>query len=407
MVKETDCLPIIHTLNDGRRYFMFKKKRYYVDKSITKAKLRKIFDSLKKSWASKKKLKAKKKKAVKGTTAGALGTTQPLDEAYKYGILAHSVSRGSNGQQHVINRLEQGLAQHQIAFENLANLLKSKYMPPDGTSNPAPPADSSLDDVIYNVVPEEQVIPDTPPQDEEKYDDYLDEPEPVRDPRGHLVRPNPAHPLAQLRRGQAAAAAEQRMGRNAQVLANIPEQAQLIGDGKGTGTGGLYDDQINHMMESFPEFFGTIASDEVHLVKPFLQKHNRLGFIINLDPHNKPGYHWCAVYIDYRPQGTHSVEWFNPYGEPIPRAILQRIKNILPHGQFLKFKQNMVKQQSEASSNCGFFSMEFLIKRFQGKNFREATGWDDNLHHHAVMKDEAEIERLKRMPPFNYIHEIK
>ena len=59
--------------------------------------------------------------------------------------------------------------------------------------------------------------------------------------------------------------------------------------------------------------------------------------------------------------------------------------------------------QSDNSSNCGWFCCAFLIDRFRGKSFSEATGYDDRIKINHINKDEKEIERLKNMPPFSYI----
>ena len=58
----------------------------------------------------------------------------------------------------------------------------------------------------------------------------------------------------------------------------------------------------------------------------------------------------------------------------------------------------MVEHQGE-SSNCGWFSIRFLIDRYTGKSFAESTGF-------TKLKDklgEAKIERFKRAYPFSYV----
>ena len=69
----------------------------------------------------------------------------------------------------------------------------------------------------------------------------------------------------------------------------------------------------------------------------------------------------------------------------------------------LKLKENRVISQKDTSSNCGFFCMKFLIDRFRGKSFSEATGYDEQMKVNHAKHDE--IERLKKMPPFSHILE--
>ena len=52
-----------------------------------------------------------------------------------------------------------------------------------------------------------------------------------------------------------------------------------------------------------------------------------------------------------------------------------------------------------------WLACKFLIDRFRGKSFSEATGFDDKIKLNNSKEDEAEIERLKNSPPFNYILE--
>lgn len=184
--------------------------------------------------------------------------------------------------------------------------------------------------------------------------------------------------------------------------------AASAGSQSGSGLkGGMYDDQIQRGMHKYPEFKGVIARDQIaSKIMPHIHAGDKVGFIMNTDIASKPGQHWLAVYADATPHGSHSIEYYNPLADHLPpdiRADLKRIADKLAPHAMLKLKINQVKQQSNNSNNCGEFAMRFLMDRFNGKPFSEATGWDDGLRHHAVMKNEAEIARLKRMPPFSHL----
>ena len=60
-------------------------------------------------------------------------------------------------------------------------------------------------------------------------------------------------------------------------------------------------------------------------------------------------------------------------------------------------------QQSDDSSNCGWFCIRFLIDRFRNKSFSSATGYDDKIKINEANKNEKEIGRLKDTKPFSYI----
>ncbi len=172
---------------------------------------------------------------------------------------------------------------------------------------------------------------------------------------------------------------------------------------------GLYDDQIDKIMERFPDYKGSIMRDEIKKLMPLTKPHSRIAFIINTDTHDKPGMHWDAIYIDARngPESSNSLEWYDSFGRPIPKDILEDCKlllKMLKPETILKVKENKIVHQKDQTSNCGWFACRFLIDRFRGKSFAEATGYDDKLKINHSNHDEKEIERLKSMAPFNYIY---
>ena len=73
------------------------------------------------------------------------------------------------------------------------------------------------------------------------------------------------------------------------------------------------------------------------------------------------------------------------------------------HDELLKLKQNRVVHQQNESANCGFFAMRFLIDRFRGVSFADCTGFNDTFKVYDRERNEYEIERMKRLPPFSYV----
>ncbi|KAM9963274.1 hypothetical protein ACTFIW_006500 [Dictyostelium discoideum] len=169
---------------------------------------------------------------------------------------------------------------------------------------------------------------------------------------------------------------------------------------------GLYDWQINNIMEAVMDdmgemvnkqnFVGTIASDQISTLIDKAQP--LMSFIMNLDPHDKPGSHWVAVYIDAR--DSKSLEYYDSFGlEPtdeFTKSIKQLIKKIDPDF-YLKFKINKIVEQDVNSSNCGYFCIKFLLNRFSGIPFKECTPLQSK-------KSEKEIEEMKKeFKEFGYI----
>jgi len=188
-----------------------------------------------------------------------------------------------------------------------------------------------------------------------------------------------------------------------QVLAKVAK----IGKGKSDDDKGLYDDQINEVMKRYPEYLGCIANDEIPSLLPKIKPMTRICFIINTDKENQPGQHWQAVLIDARPQGSHSVEFFDSYGRDPSKEVFHDLKAVVDKLQatsLLKFKINRVIRQYDDTNTCGFMAMTFIIDRIgRHKTFSEATGYNDHHKINEAAEGEARIEHLRKYPPFKYI----
>lgn len=153
---------------------------------------------------------------------------------------------------------------------------------------------------------------------------------------------------------------------------------------------GLYDSQIFKMMKKHPQFAGVISRDQINMVKPYLDKNKYVGFVINLDKSDQEGSHWNSILVDFRPEvGSHTIEYYDSFGRKMPKDIELSLKKIINPNLILKKKENRIKRQSDLSSNCGFFAIDFLEKRFKGDTFKEASG-----------ATEEEIAKLKRKKGF-------
>ena len=153
-------------------------------------------------------------------------------------------------------------------------------------------------------------------------------------------------------------------------------------------------------MSRYKNYVGTIMRNEIKTILPLIKPQSRCAFIINTDPSDKPGKHWCAVYIDGRsgPESSNSLEWYDSFATDIPDDILEDcelILKIMRPENILKVKFNKVIHQSDNSSNCGYHCCRFLIDRFRGKSFSEATGYDETILYDNSKKSEKEIEKLK------------
>lgn len=187
---------------------------------------------------------------------------------------------------------------------------------------------------------------------------------------------------------------------DADLLEGLTDMA-FSGTGKIIHDLGLSNFDIDKIMSPYSEYLGTISHDRVRdEILPNVKAKSRGGFVINTDPLSKPGEHWQSVFFDARPEGSHSIEFFDSYGDPIDKSLqkdLMLIANRLNAGTYLKLKENRIKYQNDKSSNCGWFASKFLIDRFRNRPFSEASGYDD------TKRGEANIERFKHQRGFGYI----
>ena len=181
-----------------------------------------------------------------------------------------------------------------------------------------------------------------------------------------------------------------------------------FGDGKKVLSGkGISNFDIDDMLKPFPEYLGCISSDElISKILPKIQPRSRGFWINNLDTSKQNGSHWVGFFVDARPEGSNSIEYFDSFGEPIPdrmRKDLQDIADKLDAQKYLKLKENtLVQRQDDDTPNCGFFAVKFVLDRMRGKSFAEATGFDSNLIDESV-DGEKEISKFKTQMGWGYL----
>ena len=149
------------------------------------------------------------------------------------------------------------------------------------------------------------------------------------------------------------------------------------------------------------EYLGCIACDEVaSKIFPKVVPRSRGFFVMNTVPSYKSGMHWVCVFMDARPHGSNSIEYFDSFADPMPARLANDIKGLaerLDAKTYLKLKENRIKFQSEKSDNCGHFCMEFICDRMRGKPFPEASKFNDSV------RGEDEVNKWKRQNGFGFL----
>jgi len=92
--------------------------------------------------------------------------------------------------------------------------------------------------------------------------------------------------------------------------------------------------------------------------------------IFNLDPHFKGGSHWVGLYIDLKKKNKPFIAYFDSYGYKTPPLIarLMRSFKLQIKGCELGFN---ARRFQYGNSECGMFSMYFIICMMHGISFRD------------------------------------
>lgn len=98
-------------------------------------------------------------------------------------------------------------------------------------------------------------------------------------------------------------------------------------------------------------------------------KINKIGIVFNLDPHDKPGSHWVAMFVNNKKQ---EIYYFDSYGEPIPLQIKKLVRTIQKQakelGKNYKYLYNNNRHQFK-NTECGMYCLYFIISLLKNRPF--------------------------------------
>lgn len=176
----------------------------------------------------------------------------------------------------------------------------------------------------------------------------------------------------------------------------IPEDDQE-GEGQSKLKGGLWTNQINKIMNSSKYYIDTIANNELDDILNYIYNNNILKgcFIMNtLNSYDHSVGHWIAIYYDVSNDGEYTLEYYDPFGnDPENNKLISKFKKLFEKmgiDAYVKVKINKIKQQSITSSNCGWFSIKFLLERLNGISFKDATKYK------KISNNEQDITEIKK-----------
>lgn len=141
--------------------------------------------------------------------------------------------------------------------------------------------------------------------------------------------------------------------------------------------------EINRLLRARcrDSFLGTFASDRLPARLPSKRP---LFLVVNTDPHDRPGEHWVAIYVDRESKG----EYFDSLHQPTPIKFSNYLDKFCA-----TWKTNSQQLQSGASRFCGhycvfycmFRSLDYSLDRIESC-FTNDTGVNDIFVHGIICK---------------------
>ena len=105
---------------------------------------------------------------------------------------------------------------------------------------------------------------------------------------------------------------------------------------------------------------------KLNLKKLVSEGKTKLGFVYNLDPSDKGGSHWIASFTDIP---AHRSYYFDSYGYEAPPQIARFLRSLTLQDPLMKLQYNARKFQY-GDTECGMYSLYFIIRMLKGDNFR-------------------------------------
>jgi len=109
---------------------------------------------------------------------------------------------------------------------------------------------------------------------------------------------------------------------------------------------------------------------ELNLKDEYNKGTRGIGMIFNLDPHFKGGSHWVGLYINLKNINKPFVGYFDSYGYKTPPLIARLMRSFKLQIETCELGYNARKFQF-GDSECGMFSMYFIICMMCGINFKD------------------------------------
>lgn len=142
---------------------------------------------------------------------------------------------------------------------------------------------------------------------------------------------------------------------------------------------------INDVMKQYEKkyknfmFMGAVPIDFYELyyefanmnIKALSKLKKKIGFVFNTDPSYKDGEHWIAMILDLNDK---TLCFFDSANSEPPIQVKKFMKDLVEKGKKAGIELNVIINTIEhqmGDSECGVYSLYFLISRLEGKTCKE------------------------------------
>jgi len=95
---------------------------------------------------------------------------------------------------------------------------------------------------------------------------------------------------------------------------------------------------------------------------------NKIGIILNTDPHYKNGAHWISMFINIK---NKTIIYFDSNGDESPKEVKKLLKKIVDQGNQLGINFQVIENKIEhqrTNTECGMYCLYFIIQMLKDKN---------------------------------------
>ena len=120
------------------------------------------------------------------------------------------------------------------------------------------------------------------------------------------------------------------------------------------------------------------------------QGKNKIGIILNTDPHDSGGRHWISLYVNLYPKSQPYIFFFDSNGDPPPGTVVEFMDKVVQQAKQLPgrparlAKKVCTKIHQKGDTECGIYSLFMIDQLLKGTmspgDFQTSLVTDKDMH---------------------------